>query len=613
MVKDKYNITYYTDFLLKLKREYNSSNDVCDTFNIGIKSYIDDIEANAGSYSDSQWATVARVAKSNVPDGKHLAIYMIQNTTCPIRIIRDFEDTTTDNDILLACLAKEMDAKRIEYVISSIDVEKLKRIGHRSEIRMERPPFTQEVINILATEFAEKFDDRYLLFVTDKERVEKMIDDNGGLTERQSSYILQNPYLGQQFKNKIYGEYGYNVDMLNEHIPNNILNDIFESVFQTAFEVENIDTNTKTHAENIIWKMQEKKLLTDYAQSKLINACKSIKILSQPIVSSLKDIALTTNSFIALGLIDHPLKYRNKSISSSSLSIALLEGLETMSTALTDRAYGETANFLADKIIYQNKLPATTIQSLYDDLKLADKHKKELQVSIALSVVSNTNIDKSTRNKFAKLYKKNEYIASVNTLHNELEENEFTEEEIKYVLESVLQKNNYIEKNIEDRKPAGYIGDKKFEILENIIKNLSTSVESETALNLRRCLSIVGFERHPVRLYKENKRLFAPMSDYDLSAYDKDKKTIHILKLDRKTNEELEEIYKKMSLNELKVYKNIIYSAVSNQPNKYNLYLWLDKYVRQFNIVDNIMQEKIKENEIENKKTVEKLTEIFDR
>ena len=75
---DKYSISYYIDFLKNLKEEYNSSNNITETFNIGIKHYIDQIEENGITMSDNQWKDLERVALSNTDDAKYLAIYMIE-------------------------------------------------------------------------------------------------------------------------------------------------------------------------------------------------------------------------------------------------------------------------------------------------------------------------------------------------------------------------------------------------------------------------------------------------------------------------------------------------------------------------------------------------------
>ena len=145
----KYDVTYYTDFLINLKREFNSSNDVCDVFNIGIKQYIDEI-CNSDYLSASSLQKIKNVIFSNTQDAKHLAIYLIENMFCPIEMVREIADKTTDSDILLACLSVECDKKRIPYLVNSINQDKLKSIAIRAEIDNKPPEFTAVALNYLA-------------------------------------------------------------------------------------------------------------------------------------------------------------------------------------------------------------------------------------------------------------------------------------------------------------------------------------------------------------------------------------------------------------------------------------------------------------------------------
>ena len=126
-------------------------------------------------------------------------------------------------------------------------------------------------------------------------------------------------------------------------------------------------------------------------------------------------------------------------------------------------------------------------------------------------------------------------------------------------------------------------------------------------------LFIIAYERYYLKMYKEHHTMFAPETDYNLKSHMKDRKTLHILKLDKYDDKDLYEMYRKFELNELKILKNIIYSAVSYQEGKHYLYEWLDKYVRQYNIVNEVLREKEKENEQALKVDIEKINEIFSR
>ncbi len=607
---DKYSISYYIDFLKNLKEEYNSSNDITETFNIGIKHYIDQIEENGITMNDNQWKDLERVALSNTDDAKYLAIYMIESQMCPISIVRDFEDKTTDEDILISCLSRELDEKRIAYLINSIDASKITRIARTCEMREEEfPPFTQKAIETMVSDYSEKFEDRLILFLHSQKAIEELEKKNGGLTERQSTYVLMNPYVNDSFKYRIYNEYGYDLEKLNQYVPiSSVCNDIFNSAYQALFEFPDIDDNTKKSAENIIKKLQSKELLSELAQSKLVRMHNQGKMNTQSLSEIIKNIALTTKSGIVFGLMQHPLKYRNPIATPSSLSIALLEGLETMSNCLTDSTYRETANFVFNKVVYQNKVSDENLKHLYEFIKTERKQRKDLLNEPMLSIVCNIEISQQWRDKFAKLYKKNEELHIFNKLTTQLKEKEFSNEEIKYILECMLRKNTYIQKREDERHPDVYIYDEKIKTLENIIKN-TTSELPEVMLKIRRGLSVISFERYYERLYRENYRLFAPQADYDLYSSKENAKTIHIFKLDRMTDETLKEMYAKLSFDELKIMKNQIYSAVSYQPHKQNLYAWLDKYVRQYNIVCDMIKERENIKEQEKAKVLEE-TEV---
>ena len=608
---DKYNITYYTDFLLNLKNEYGSSNDVCSTFNVGIKQHIDDINSKNNNLSSVDWDDIAKVAMSNIQDAKYLAIYMIENVLCPISVVRNIADKTTDSDVLVACLSREIDARRIPYLVNSINPDKLLKIARRAEYDNEPPMFTAVALDYLATECGNKFNDIFLMFAHNKDDIERMEKVNGGFTERQATYILKNLLMPDTFKRKIYEEYGCDFTAINENVSEKVCDDIFLSACQTVFELRDVDKNTRENAEATIQFLQDKKLISNNAQTKFIKWFEDDKNhYSAALHQTMKDIALTTESGIVYGLLNHPLKYRNPIASLSSLSIALLEGIETLSNALSDRAFKETAQYISDKILYQNPVSEDNLNKLYEFIKLSDKTKKEMMSDIAKVIVVNPQINTKIRSRFAKLYKKDLMIQALDGITTDLKNGGLDIIEINYIMECILRKNDYITKDPTNYIPDVYISDKKTQYLKDSIDKWHI-LSNDVSLTIRRGFSVLEYERQSERFYKEHNGLFAPASDYDLRS--SNGKTLHILKLDRKTDEELKQKYSEFDINELKKMKNLIYSAVSYQDKKSNIYEWLDKYVRQYNIVNDVILKKEKEVEINEREIVKKLENIFDR
>lgn len=612
---DKYNISYYTDFLINLKREYGSTNDVCEKFNIGIKQHIDNIFKNASHFSESEWQNYKKIALSNTEDAKYLAIYMVESMLCPQHIVREIMDKTTDSDILIAGLANECDKKRIPYIINSINPEKLKKIARVAEATNEQPTFSAVALDYLATECTDKFDDKFLMFAHDWHCIEKMEKEQNGFTERQATYILKNLYLPDTFKKRIYNEYGCDVSNINESVSETICDDIFLSACQTIFEMPDIDDKTKRDACNIIFDLQEKKLISPTAQMKFIKWYEEsdAHISFQKLTMTMNDIALTTESGLVYSLMKHPLKYRNPIATMSSISTVLTDEIGVLlSGSLTDRMYKEKVEYLADRILYQLPIGNIELKCLLAFIKEQNKEKKQILEKVALSIVSNPHIEKSTRNQFAKIYKSNNLIQVMNDINNKLILKGYDTKEINYIMECSFKKNNYIIKQPEERNPDVYINEPKFQLYSQMVKEFSL-IYPDISSFLGCGLFIIAYERYYLKMYKEHHTMFAPETDYNLKSHMKDRKTLHILKLDRYDDKDLYEMYRKFELNELKILKNIIYSAVSYQDNKCYLYAWLDKYVRQYNIVNEILKEKMIEAQRENEEKIKESTTVFER